>query len=154
MDLPSRFGKLTGTGQFGPDQHGSQAPPPDRPSVRRLKLEHNQSASGTTSAQDQGIGGRDFPAATVKFIGGGIGEGTREQVRLNSLYDHVKSRLLPSPCIGLFGSMTFAGPGGYPRDALSLPIYGLTADACRWIPRIVGVRKRTKATSRTMQKSE
>ncbi len=49
--------------------------------------------------------------------------------------------------------MTFKGPGGYPRDALSLPIYGLTADDCRWIPLIIGVRKRTKATSRTMQKS-
>ena len=50
--------------------------------------------------------------------------------------------------------MTFKGPGGYPRDALSLPIYGLTADDCRWIPLIIGVRKRTKATSRTMQKSD
>ena len=49
--------------------------------------------------------------------------------------------------------MTFAGPGGYPRDALSLPIYGLTANACRWVPLMIGVRKRTKATSRTMQKS-
>ena len=30
------------------------------------------------NAQDQGIALEDFPAATVKFIGGGIGEGTRE----------------------------------------------------------------------------
>ena len=64
-----------------------------------------------------------------------------------------RKRLLPSPCIGLSGSMTFAGPGGYPRDALSLPIYGLTANGCRWVPLMIGVRKRTKATSRTMQKS-
>ena len=64
-----------------------------------------------------------------------------------------RNRLLPSPCIGLSGSMTFAGPGGYPRGALSLPIYGLTANDCRWVPLMIGVRKRTKATSRTMQKS-
>jgi len=26
------------------------------------------------------------------------------------------------------------GPGGYPRTALSLPIYGMTANDCRWVP--------------------
>ena len=45
------------------------------------------------------------------------------------------------------------GPGGYPRIALSLPIYGLTANDCRWIPLSNGVRKKTEETSRTMQKS-
>ena len=77
----------------------------------------------------------------------------KEKVQWLRNEERKRNRLLPSPCIGLFGSMTFAGPGGYPRGALSLPIYGLTANDCRWVPLMIGVRKRTKATSRTMQKS-
>ena len=77
----------------------------------------------------------------------------KEEVQWLRNEERKRNRLLPSPCIGLSGSMTFAGPGGYPRDALSLPIYGLTANGCRWVPLMIGVRKRTKATSRTMQKS-
>ena len=71
----------------------------------------------------------------------------------NVRYKQLRKRLLPPPCIAVIGYMTLLGPGGYPRNAFSLPIYGLTANICQCIPLSNGVRKKTEEASRTMQKS-